>query len=250
MRIIQITDLHIGEPGQDTFGIDVRGNFDAILGLARGLRPDLLVVSGDLCFDVGERSIYHWLRERLDGGGIPYEVMSGNHDDPRMLAEAFDRRADLRDGELYYSRAINEKTLLFLDTTPGEVSPAQLNWLSEQLAQQPGEALLFMHHPPLLSGVPHMDKHYALRNRQEVQEQFFAFARPVHIFSGHYHVDKVVCKRNINLYITPSCFFQIDQHCEDFRVDHRRPGLREIHWNGEALMSTVKYVSGGHADED
>lgn len=242
MRIVQITDLHVGLEGQETFGTDVRGNFLDILELTRGINPDHVMVTGDLCYQNGDREIYAWIRDRLDALSLPYDLLSGNHDDPRLLAGVFGRNDQLIDGELCYTRPLGGHTLICLDTTTGVVSSRQLSWLEQQLDSQSGEIILFMHHPPLLSGVPHMDRKYALENRHEVQELFFSHSHPIHVFTGHYHVDKVIRCRNLSVYITPSCFFQIDQHHEEFRVDHRRPGLREISFRDGILMSTVRYV--------
>jgi Icc protein len=242
MKIIQITDLHIGKEGEDTFGVDVRNNFLRTLKMAQVLKPDYLIVSGDLCYQVPAESIYEWVKQCLEDSGLPYDLLSGNHDDPGMMAKVFGRESSLKEGELYFVRQLDNRPLLCLDTTTGVVSDAQLAWLEERLKEQSDETLLFMHHPPMLSRVPHMDRKYALRNREAVQNILFKFNFPIHIFAGHYHVDKTVYQKNVMIYITPACFFQIDQHSEEFRVDHRRPGLREIVLEDGKIMTTVKYL--------
>ena len=244
MTIVQITDLHIGGEGQATFQTDVRGNFRNILGLLSALKPDHVVLTGDICFHDPEASIYRWVREQVDQLNIPYDFISGNHDDPVTMAESFGRRDLLRDGELYFVRSWQDWTVLFLDTTRGLVSESQLLWLSQHLeAAQRKELIIFMHHPPLFGGVPHMDRKYPLINRAAVQKVLFGHGRPIHVFCGHYHVDKIVHQENVTVHITPSCFFQIDQHTSAFAVDHRRPGMRIITLNGERLMSSVKYAT-------
>ena len=65
MRILQITDLHIGGVHEDTFGVDVRKNFDTILEKARKSAPDLIVITGDLCFETGNKEIYYWIHSKL-----------------------------------------------------------------------------------------------------------------------------------------------------------------------------------------
>ena len=89
MRIVQLTDLHVGLEGEDTYGVDVRQNFLQILEKVKAETPDLLVISGDLCYHQGDAQIYEWIKGHLDQIDIPYEVMSGNHDDPQLLAKAF-----------------------------------------------------------------------------------------------------------------------------------------------------------------
>lgn len=242
MRIVQITDLHIGQEGAESQGVDVRANFLKVRDAIQSLRPDHLVVSGDLCLNTGEQPIYNWIKPYLDDLDIPYDVISGNHDDPVMLAEAFGREEFLSNKELYFQKQLGCKQVLFLDTTTGYVSDVQLKWLEAQLQAIEKDVVIFMHHPPLLAGVPFMDNNYSLQNYEAVQEILFAFPHHITVFTGHYHVEKTIKKKNISVHITPSCFFQIDQTSEAFKVDHHRIGLREIFCNDGKIMSTVRYL--------
>lgn len=242
MRIVQLTDLHIGLENEDTYGVDVRQNFLQILDKAKAQRPDLLVISGDLCYRDGDARIYAWIKHHLDESGLPYEVMSGNHDDPVLLARAFGREGLLKGKELYFSREYADRTVLFLDTTTYEMPAKQMEWLSKALKAIKGPALVFMHHPPLPGGVPFMDSKHSLRNMEAVQAVFFEHPHPVQVFTGHYHVEKIVTKRNLTVYITPSCFFQIGQRSEDFEVDHYRIALRTIDWSNGMMMNAVHYL--------
>jgi Icc protein len=242
MRIVQITDLHVGLADEDTFKVDVRANFLKICQKIRELAPDYLVVSGDLCFDEADAGIYRWIRQHLDRLEITYDLISGNHDDPRLLADSFDRSHLLRDGKLYFQRQLEGAPYFFLDTTTGTIDQAQLDWLDHALKRQAGPVIIFMHHPPTLAGVPHMDRNYALINRQETLDILLNFEHRIDIFCGHYHVDKTLSMGNLNIHITPSCFFQIDQHKEEFAVDHYLPALREIEITEEMLSHTVIYL--------
>jgi Icc protein len=242
MRIVQLTDLHVGLEDEDTYGVDVRQNFLQILDKAKAQDPDLLVISGDLCYRDGDATIYKWIKSHLDSANLPYEIMSGNHDDPTLLAQSFGREDLLKGHELYFSRSYAGRTALFLDTTTYEMSTAQLEWLEQALKAIDSPALVFMHHPPLPSGVPFMDTKHSLRNMGAVQEVFFQHPHPVHVFTGHYHVEKVITKQNLTVYITPSCFFQIGQRSEDFEVDHYRIALRTIDWSNGMMMNAVHYL--------
>ena len=89
-----------------------------------------------------------------------------------------------------------------------------------------------------------MDNRHALRNQSEVLPIFLAHPYNVNIFTGHYHVEKIIRKGNILVHITPSCFFQIGQESEEFQVDHYRIGLREIYWDNGVMMNAVHYLNG------
>jgi 3',5'-cyclic-AMP phosphodiesterase len=245
MKIIQITDLHIANEGEDTFGVDVRQNFLDVLSKAKSSAPDIVVLSGDICYDTGDLHIYQWVKSNMDFLGLPYTVTGGNHDDSRMMAAVFQIEHLLTGGELYFKRYIGTHPVLFLETSKGIVSDGHLAWLEKELSQLKDDAVIFMHHPPVVGGVPHMDINYPLQNMAAVQEVFFNFPHHISIFCGHYHVEKVLCKRNLTVHITPSTYFQMDWHTEIFSVDHLRPGFREIDIRPDGVVdSTVVYLKG------
>ena len=242
MRIIQITDLHIPIPGEDTHGVDVRTNFLKLIEAIPAFKPDVLVVTGDLCLTEGRREVYEWVKPRFDALNIPYYVISGNHDDPALLAEVFQVEEHLQNGRLFYEEMNFSLPMLFLDTTIGVLSEDQLTWLNQKLAILQGPVLLFIHHPPIKAGVPFMDNQYILKNWPEVFSCLEAYQDSVHVFSGHYHTDKTILRGNVAIHITPSCYFQIDQWSQEFKVDHYRVGFREIIIENQTLLSTVKYL--------
>lgn len=244
MRLLQITDLHIAQEGEDTYGVDVRRNFLSILDEIKAYAPDHIIVSGDLCYSTGEKPTYQWVKQLLEQTGIPYSIISGNHDDPSSLADVFELGDALHEGELYYEKRIGHQKCLFLDTTRAKVSHKQLAWLDDQLSSCNGRAIVFMHHPPVLMGVPYMDTNHSLKNRDDVLELFSKYGKTVITFSGHYHVEKTAQHKNVTAYVTPSCFFQIDQESVDFKVDHLRIGWREIELYEDGLRTTVKYLDG------
>jgi Icc protein len=103
--------------------------------------------------------------------------------------------------------------------------------------------MLFMHHPPLYCGVPHMDEKYAFRQIPLVQQYLRGLPFALHIFCGHYHVERDLRVANQHVYITPSTFFQIDAAIVEFGIDHSMPGYRiiELEENG-SLHTYCLYV--------
>lgn len=242
MRIAHLTDLHIGEEGEQPFEVNVRAHFLKVLDAIRALRVDHIIITGDLCLRSGERHIYEWIKTQLASLGIPYDVISGNHDTPALLAQAFGLGAYVQSEALYFSKTIEAVPAIYLDTTPGELSAEQQAWLRDQLAALNSEVLVFMHHPPLAAGVPYMDNNYPLQNREAVKAIFFAHSHPVTVFCGHYHVEKTIRQQNLMVYITPATYFQIDQFQADFAVDHQRPGFRIIDLEEDKIRHTVRYL--------
>lgn len=244
MRIVQITDIHIGAEGEPTRDVDARGNFLAILEVAAHLNPDYVVVTGDLCYSTGNAKVYHWIKAQLDKLLLPYDIIPGNHDDTPLLAKAFEReQLLLPSGEMAFVRAIGGFRFLFLDTAAGILSAPQAEWLRAQLTAAQGRQIIFMHHPPLLAGIPFMDNRYALQKRAVFLHAIEPCQYPVQVFCGHYHIEKSVHAGWGQVHITPSTFFQIDQFTEEFAVDHYRPGFRVIELpDSETVRHTVRYL--------
>lgn len=245
MRIIQITDIHIGAEGEATRDVDVRGNFSAMLNLALDLQPDYLVFSGDLCYSTANAGNYRWIRAQIEALSLPYDIIPGNHDETSLMAKSFDRtHLLLPSGEMAFERSMAGCRFLFLDTSTATLSEAQTDWLAARLQHVDQRQIIFMHHPPLKAGVPFMDNKYALQNPDTFLAVVAAHPQlPVHVFCGHYHVDKTVHAGHLHVHITPSTFFQIDGFREDFGIDHYRPGMRVIDLSEDgAFTHTVKYL--------
>ena len=244
MKIIQLTDLHVDLEGENTFGIDIRSNFIDLLQEVVRLSPDHLVISGDLCLKDGVESIYQWIKSQLEILDIPYDIIPGNHDDIKILSEVFGIQHLVNDEELYFAKKLGKTHCLFLDSSKGFHSDRQLKWLRRQLQQADDELVIFMHHPPMEAGVPFMDIKYPLQDMEAIQAILFDHPHRIAVFCGHYHVEKSLQLRNVNVFITPSSFFQIDQESADFKVDHHSIALRRIEVVGLQLQTSVRYLRG------
>lgn len=244
MRIVQITDIHITPEGAESFEVNTRANFIRILEEAKKLNPDKVVITGDFCFRDPQPSIYEWVKAQLAEQELTIEFISGNHDDPRLLAELLGKAAYLQGDELYYRRHWAQRAVFFLDSTVGVVSQEQLVWLAAELQATPTPVLVFVHHPPVDAGVPFMDSKHYLKNREELMGILLAHGHPVNVYCGHYHVEKTINRANVTVQITPSCFVQVDQYQEDFKADHHRVALRVISLREKDILSTVHYFDG------
>ncbi|MDH3649086.1 MAG: metallophosphoesterase [Saprospiraceae bacterium] len=244
MRIALMTDPHTGSETDRPFDIDLRKNFKDVLEKIVAVNPDLLVIGGDLCLQDGDVNIYRWQRDLLNDTNLHYYIIAGNHDSPTHLSKVFDKLPPLQHGELYYSEQNHESLMLFLDTSKGSMSGRQKDWLEAQLNKTENHTIIFMHHPPELMNVPHMDERHFLRDKDEVMQILQTSHAPLHIFCGHYHVEKVVHLGNIHVHITPSCYFQIDANERDFYVDHTDIAYRVINLTPDRLETCVHYLPG------
>jgi Icc protein len=133
VKIAQITDLHIGPEDILYNGIDVRVNFLKCLKVALQKNPDYIVLSGDLAIDFGEIEAYYWVKEQMDQCGVPYLVMSGNHDSVERMKKVFHLEDKLYQNMLCYRfDFLNKYPAFFLDSEPDLIAEEQLVWLLEE----------------------------------------------------------------------------------------------------------------------
>jgi len=244
MRIACITDLHISKEHDLPYGVDTRKNFLNILAELQEEDIDRLIILGDLCLNNGNRAIYNWIYDQLEATQIPYVVIAGNHDNSRLMAESLAVRPLLKNDYLYYRNDFGKTPALYLDTSPGLLSEDQLKWLKKQIKGYKKTLYIFMHHPPLEMGVHYMDDHHSLRNKKELIKLLIKHKYPVHIFSGHYHVERSRHFKNIHVHITPSCFYQIKAAELDHEIDHYDIAYRIIEiLNGEPTHF-LNYIPG------
>ncbi len=245
MRIVQLTDLHLPPTGAKTeLGIDTHRNFLDMLPRAVALQPDLIVLSGDLCYDIADTPTYTWVREQMDALALRYVVIAGNHDDSSLLGHAFGLLVQQK--EVYFTQQVNQHTILFLDTAVATISDEQLAWLGEQLSALQGPVLLFMHHPPFPVGMPFMDDTWPFRRSEDLMAVLARHTAPVHVFCGHYHTERVAYVGNVSAHITPSLYFQLDSESAQPAIEHTRIALRTIDFAGSGLATAVKYFEGNN----
>lgn len=245
MKIAQITDIHISPDLPNKFGEDSGKNLEKIIESILNLpeKPDLLAITGDLCFKSPLKDIYAEVKSMLDKTEIDYCIIPGNHDDTKIIASVFGIEDKIKNNKLYYNIKEEDVNLIFIDSSPDNVSNEQLFWLKEQL-ESPENPFLFMHHPPFMANCKHMDSGFALKNMVEVQTVLKSVDKHIPIFVGHYHTEKTLKRDNITIHITPSVFFQINQDFKDFVQDKAlRPAYRIIDiFNNGDYSSSVRFV--------
>ncbi|MGO8924417.1 MAG: phosphodiesterase [Xanthobacteraceae bacterium] len=193
--IAQISDLHIKPPGELAYR-----RVDTGMALTRCIealnrfepRPDLVVISGDLV-DAPLKEAYDHLIKLLAPLAMPFAAIPGNHDERAMLCAALpDRHCAPAPGTLNSVRAIGAVDVVLIDSTvPGKdygtLDAQTLAWLDATLggsATRP--ALLFLHHPPFVTGIEHMDVQN-LRNAADLAAILRKHERARLVAAGHVH---------------------------------------------------------------
>ena len=159
--LAHLSDTHLRDPDDPL----VRGVVDPRVPLAEllaglavsGHSPEALILTGDLSDD-GTAASYRELRTLVepiaDGLGATVIWLNGNHDDRATFrAELLGEPPDA--GPINQVHALGGLRVLCLDTTVpgaahGQVAPASLDWLADQLRRPaPEGTVLALHHAPL-----------------------------------------------------------------------------------------------------
>ena len=193
MLICQLTDLHIRPQG-----VAANRASETNMYTERALRsvaafsptPDVVIITGDLT-ESGLDTEYSNLSAMLGRNlPLPTYVIPGNHDQRENLRAALAHLPGVVSDPHFvqYAVEVYPVRLVMLDTlvpgaSHGELSTAQLEWLDKTLAAQPSKpTLVAMHHPPFVTGIPHMDRITLLR-----PEAFRA------VIAGHHQVRRIIC---------------------------------------------------------
>jgi 3',5'-cyclic AMP phosphodiesterase CpdA len=181
-----------------------------------------VVVSGDLV-EHGSRDEYRRLAGALERCAAPVHLMTGNHDDRDALVDVFPHLArGCGAWGLQYAVDLPSLRLLLLDslvegTSGGALDAARLAWLDERLAEAPSRpAIVFVHHPPVLTGLPHVDSS-ALANGDALAEVVFRHRNVIRVASGHIHRSLCAAFAGTMLTVCPSTAHQ-------FALDLRERG--------------------------
>ena len=181
---------------------------------------DFALLPGDLTQD-GEPENHHWLQQRLAMLPFPVYVVPGNHDVPTLLPS--DRSIGFKDfptyyrqfgyhnpRQLYYTQEILPGIqLIGLNSNQfdgqgkqlGCLDSEQIAWLEGLLPQLSDRLVLVMIHHNVIEHLPGQARHelgrrYMLDNAPRLL-QILGQAGVQLIFSGHLHVQDVVCDRGI-----------------------------------------------------
>lgn len=172
LRVWQVSDSHLNlrDSRDDEYkdfyarmggewnpGLTAREAFERILEKAKGERPDLLLVTGDLISFPTLKNV-EFAVERLDACGVPWLYTAGNHDwhfegDSGSDAEQRERWIEKRLLPLYkgedpmaYAKTVGGVRFLMIDNSTYNVDERQLEFFRAETAKG-GPCVLAMHIP-------------------------------------------------------------------------------------------------------
>jgi len=193
--VAQISDLHVKRPDEIAYG-----RVDTATALSRCVdeinrftpRPSMVVISGDLA-DTPTAQEYDHLKTLLAPLEIPFLAVPGNHDERTLMRAALPDQAYAQStGALNIVERVGDLDMVLIDSSVpgepyGELDAATLTWLESTLATSTTRpALVFLHHPPFITGIGHMDRQN-LRNAHELATVLLKHSRVRLVAAGHVH---------------------------------------------------------------
>ena len=190
------SDTHIAADARlDHGGVNMADNLAAcVRQLAEWpVKPASVIVNGDLAFSSGLPAEYAMFRKLITPvrALAPLHLSLGNHDERENFWQAFPHDAaklksvPQKQATVFSSDRANWFLLDSLEVTaktPGELGPAQLDWLARELAARPGKpTIVVCHHPLDVTGLLGLKDSAALESLLVQHRQVKAF-----IF-GHTH---------------------------------------------------------------
>ena len=215
MRIAHISDIHLPtKPGQKLKGAVPDANLiEAVAVLKQqSPKPELIIIGGDLLED-GQKGNYDAIGDLFKDVQVPLHTVVGNHDDLKALKKS-SLVENSKSDRGYGSFDQGKLHFILLNTAGtgkahGNMDEEQLLWLSEDLwANQNKSVLIFMHHHPVDSGVPWLDK-----MRLENADVFWKIIPPyskniLGVFFAHLHIQFSTVVRGILAASSPAVCFQ------------------------------------------
>jgi 3',5'-cyclic AMP phosphodiesterase CpdA len=253
IHIAQISDLHMKPPGTLAYRrVDTAKALERCVAALNEFSPapDFVVISGDLA-DTPTAEEYEYLKRLLAPLKLPFAAVPGNHDSRELMRLSFPQ-ADyaFASGPLNQKVEVGGLDLLLLDSSVpgkphGELDAPTLQWLDAILASSTARpALVFLHHPPFLSGIWHMDRQN-LGSSTELASIVEHHPRVRLIAAGHVHRAVLTMFAGIPATICPAPNHAVDLDLAELRQPSFKvePPAFHLHtwFPGEGFGSVVTH---------
>ena len=221
LLIAQLTDFHIGLGPHFLGGrMDTEQALRAAVAHVAALPtpPDVVLLTGDLT-ERGSAAEYAVVADALaplTARGTPVYAVPGNHDEPNMARQALPLCMPVAPDApaCCYHRQHAGLHLVALDTvvpfkSHGALEAPQLAWLAQTLQACRGEpVLIFMHHPPLPTGIEALDSCSLLHGAEELAALVRGHGAVQGLLCGHLHRAVQMQFGGAPLHVAPSVAHQ------------------------------------------
>jgi Icc protein len=238
--LVQLSDSHLFAEADGTLlGMNTRDSLQKVIELVRLQQPriDLIVASGDISQD-GTLESYQQFRDLTRQLDASARWIPGNHDEPRIMAEAAVQSA-LLDPVV----DIGNWRVTLLDSAvpgsvPGYLEDEQLQLLARALSEAPERHhLVCLHHHPVSIGCAWMEP-IGLRNPEALFSVLDRFPQVRAVLWGHVHQEIDRERNGVRLIASPSTCIQFEPGSDDFKVGDQAPGYRWLRLMPDGELET------------
>ncbi|UZJ43182.1 3',5'-cyclic-AMP phosphodiesterase [Marinimicrobium sp. C6131] len=241
MRLIQITDCHLGPLSDPSLlGLNTDQSLDDVLRLVAREQTsvDAMVCTGDIASDAHEECYGRFVTTVRNHFSVPLGWLPGNHDSAAIMAQ-------LESEFVPESRvmSVGEWLVVLLDSAvPGQVyghlADSELDFLSQTLASNsPRPTLVMLHHQPVPVGSRWIDE-YILKNADDFFAIIDAHPQVKGVSWGHVHQFYHGERNGVQLFATPATCIQFKPGSESFAVDRAMPGYRWFDLHDDGRLDT------------
>lgn len=245
---VHLSDTHlVADPQLEQRGVNPYMHLWRAFTQIRHLTPPpaCVIITGDLINDDNPQSYGH-LKALTSQLSMPVYYALGNHD----LRQPF-RRILLNEdppsaAPYYYTFRVGGYRGIVLDSlvageVGGAIDPTQLAWLAQTLAEEPTRpTLVFVHHPPTLTGLPQFDQH-VLANREAFLEVVATHGQVRRVFFGHVHMPMQLSVRGLLCTSVPSTCYQFRDLSVTPPDASGPPGYGVVTLNDDWVCSRIVY---------
>lgn len=238
MRLIQLSDCHLlADPAALSRDFNTHESLRKILEYIKSQdQADGFILTGDISQDRSAQS-YRNLNALLSCTPKPTYALPGNHDDALVMREQLS-------AQCVHSAELGNWQVLLLDSQVtgeafGEISQADLNWLSLWLKTSTDKpTLIAVHHQPVPVGSQWTDQ-IMLQNGDQLLNVLKDYSNVKGLIFGHVHQEFDQQFEHIRILGSPSTCFQFKANVDEFSVDESlQPGYRWIELKDDGQLET------------
>lgn len=236
-KIIQITDFHLGpNPEFRLAGVETHASFLAVVEEACQLKPDLLLVTGDIAAEPCAEA-YRQFFDAMHSTNIPMIWLPGNHDVASIVeatknAAPYQKKYDVDNWRIFMMDSV------VFDSPMGCFGEPELELLKQLLAENTQDhALVCLHHHPLEVGSEWLD-FQCIADAPDFLRIVQADPKVRGVIWGHIHqaFERVI--DDVLYASAPSTCIQFKPNSDRFALDDEYPGYRIIELSDDGAIRT------------
>ena len=221
LRIAQVSDAHFSTFEENTSYKFLKQSpellDDAIFQLNTSGPYDFVMFTGDLVNKPKVSELESFL-EHTKNLNYNWYAINGNHDiaiDGPLTKRKFldiikENNTNLKADKNYYAFTPKKRfRVICLDsiidtrlTSNGAISPAQIEWLKNELDEHQKDVVIICTHVPIWE--PFSSPHHKMNNESELKTLLSRYKNPIIVLQGHYHCTRARQFNNIVYISTPS----------------------------------------------